>query len=516
MNQVNFWSIIDTIRQQSQKDDALFYFLFEKATQKMPATDYQGFTDYFYTYVRILEKSLWPTLVCSIVNDSTEQAMLDGFYAWTISQGYGFYKLILAAPDETYTKTQEMGMGKASMPQLYDVIGTNQMIDLCVDDLDYYHHEPWGGYETLENAFNDINIILPQTCHHRSFQNNFNHSKETVKKVLNDWNVNLKIMDEFPNIEKEETLNPHIRSEYYDLNEPISENIELLTATHSYLFYCAVDLQKHRTRLVRFDFKTGTKNDIFSSQKIAKIKYLDAVDYRCVFRVDYGYENSHGDDCYLVYRIDSNTIDYVSPYLDGCLELLDQAILHNHSLYFSGQIDSVSCPNIYRFNLLTRSTFKVVSGAGMMRRFGDNFLFGYCSKMNRTNCFKGVFEYQLDDQHLLKHDANIYYNIASVNDTEWLLGMREGISVWLNQYKVFNQQTFPSQYEDLFPIAHNEAIIVGYKKTRKGLRMVLIDRKSNRMYELEKGVVCRLIEDGLEWVTIDALSGVIKVNEFRV
>lgn len=136
--------------------------------------------------------------------------------------------------------------------------------------------------------------------------------------------------------------------------------------------------------------------------------------------------------------------------------------------------------------------------------------------MNRTRCFKGVFEYQLDDQNLLKHDANIYYNIASVNDSEWLLRMREGISVWLNQYRVLNQQTFPSQYEDLFPIAHNEAIIVGYKKTRKGLRMVLIDRKSNRMYELEKGIVCRLIDEGLEWVTIDTLSGVVKVNEFKV
>lgn len=515
MNQNNFWAIIASIRNQSQNDDALFYFLFQKNVKNMAPQDLENFNLYFYGYLEALNESVWPIMLCQVVNDSIEYDTVRNFNLWVLSQGYGAYCTALDNPDMLGDVVTYIPYKNAQFPQLIDVVGEKGYGDIRVETPNYYRNLKWGNYKNTEHALLDISNVLPRMNAAVELYGMKNLSSEDVEKLLKKWGVNSNLFAEYKNSKEASKFTEIARNvctEYFDIQESLHEIVELLTIQAHHLFYCAVNPFTHTSRIVRFNIDTKKKNDIYKSTCITKVTYVDRNQEFLVFFVDHGYENQSCEDMYLIYNINANTINRVKPQLSEPVTLLNKAILIEKDLYFSAKTNDPKSYDIYRYSTLTHTTFKMILNAGMLTRYEDTFIFGKINASDKVHFVRGIYEFSIEREQIITHNSNIFYNEVSIHGKEGIFGLREGLHVWLNCFDFESHKMCPLEFDDVIPLVYNERMLVGWMRVESGQKLVIIDRSTKKLYSLEKGVIYAFDKNHLDWISTDSYQKLIKIN----
>lgn len=518
MNQNNFWAIIASIRNQSQNDDALFYFLFQKNVNNMAPQDLENFNLYFYGYLEALNQSVWPLMLCQLINESVEYKVVENFNLWIISQGYGAFCTALDNPDMLGDVVTHIPYKNAQFPQLIEVVGEKRYGDVRIEAPNYYRNLKWGNYKNVEDALQDIPKALP--CMNRSvaLSGMKNLPKEDVANLLKEWGVDAKLLSEYKENKTQplfKEVSSQVCTEFLDIQEPLHEILELLTLQEQYLFYCSANPQTHESRIVRFNINTNQKNDIFKSNCITKVTFLDRNKDNLIFFVDHGYENQHCDDVYLIYNMNTNTIDCVKPVFSDEVTLLDQAVLIGKDLFFCATTHKPRSFDIYRYSTLTRTTFKMILNAGKLTRYQNTFIFGKMQATNQVHFVRGIYEFSVNSEQIITHHSEIFYNEVSINGDDGIFGLREGLHVWLNRFDFSNNKMAPLEFDDVIPVVYNERMLVGRMRVESGLRLVIIDRLTKQLYGLEKGVINEFDEHHLDWMTMDHYQRRVKINHLK-
>lgn len=190
MTKQAFWALIDQCRHPDTEE---FFSSLNGAVTQLPQEELQLFQTYLGSYLEAASECIWLDMACKVINGYVSDDTALYFTLWVIAQGESCLLSALENPD-SLAELPELPFGNAEFEMLMSVGGFGEefheaafegmgpedfgVFDMPLLELDpevqkkcgqevqdsigFRNGEKYGGYDSFEEAMEDIPHVLPK------------------------------------------------------------------------------------------------------------------------------------------------------------------------------------------------------------------------------------------------------------------------------------------------------------------------------------------------------------------